>query len=68
MNELKTLGEVKQLISDPNYEWKHLGNCLEQDAGIFIMERDLTGKSLNKEYKKALDICFECPVRAECLA
>ena len=68
MNELKTLGEVKDLISDPNYQWKHLGNCVNHDTGIFIMERDLRGLAINKLYKQALEICKECPVRAECLA
>tara|TARA_Y100000592_G_C5329448_1_gene248782 strand:+ start:184 stop:510 length:327 start_codon:yes stop_codon:yes gene_type:complete len=68
MNELLTLGEVKQLISDPSYLWKDQGNCVTKDTTLFIMERDLKGRSLNKEYKQALELCIECPVRAECLA
>lgn len=67
-NEHLTLSEVKQLISDPEYQWKEQGACVSSDTSLFIMERDLKGRSLNKEYKQAIDICLQCPVRAECLA
>ena len=54
MNDLMTLGEVKALISDPNYVWKDKALCIGRDTESFI-RNDLKGKNILKEYKAQID-------------
>jgi len=67
-NELLPLGEVKELIKDPNYRWRDRANCLGVDVTSFIIDRDARGKKIEKIYEKALSYCEDCDVKAECLA
>tara|TARA_Y100000389_G_C17190196_1_gene378426 strand:- start:2 stop:328 length:327 start_codon:yes stop_codon:yes gene_type:complete len=66
--ELMPLGEVRQLIKDPNYQWRHNANCLNVDVNTFVHDKDLQGKNVEKIYAKALSHCEQCSVKAECLA
>jgi len=53
-NELLPLGEVKELIKDPNYRWRDRANCLGVDVTSFIIDRDARGKKIEKIYAASL--------------
>jgi len=66
--ELMPLGEVRELIKDPNYRWRDRANCLNVNVNYFIIDQDSRGKKIEKIYEKALSHCKDCEVKAECLA
>ena len=57
-----TLAEVKTLIIDIGFLWRDRALCLDQETSIFVSE--------DRRFmpNKAIKICQQCEVRAECLA
>ena len=62
ITEDMTLAEVKNLITDIGYQWRDRALCLDQETSIFVSEEHRFNPT------KAISICKQCEVRAECLA
>ena len=62
ITEDMTLAEVKNLITDIGYLWRDRALCLDQEPSIFVSEEHRFNPT------KAISICKQCEVRAECLA
>lgn len=65
-NEYKTIQELRYVTKD--LDWQLEANCIGVDSELFIPKDDMRGRSVSKHYDQAKQYCFECPVRAECLA
>jgi len=64
-NEYKSLEELRTEVND--LDWQLKANCIGLDSTMFI-PTDLKGAAVNKQMKAAKQYCYECSVRAECLA
>lgn len=65
-NEYLSLIELRDVIKDN--DWQQNANCIGVDSELFVPVDDLRGRSVAKHYEKARQYCYNCTVRAECLA
>ncbi len=63
-----TLAEVREIIKDPNANWRKDAVCVGMDTHDWIFPHDAKGLKIKQLYGKAIPICKQCPVRSECLA
>ena len=63
-----TLAEVRELIKDPNANWRKDAVCIGMNTNEWIFPADAKGLNAKQMYGKALPICRQCPVRPQCLA
>ena len=60
-----SLEELRDEVN--NLDWQLKANCIGVDSLLFIPS-DSRGRDVSKNYDKAKEYCFNCDVRAECLA
>ena len=52
---------------DPDAKWMELALCGSRDQFLHFADHDFGKQALNRMEKRAIQMCFQCPVRNECL-
>ena len=53
---------------DPDADWMRGALCASRDQLIHYADHDFGKQGLNRMEKRAIRMCFDCPVRNECLS